>query len=115
MPTETASALNLMAAPWNPRPRQPMGLRESAAIPLAFTRTPQPRGTADAARIAMDVAQEARIDVIRCDIARPQPGHVLVQAVDVAHAAAQHDDVGIDDVDHVTERAGETFLVSLKS
>ena len=45
---------------------------------------------------------------------REERRHALVERLDVRHAAAQHDDVRVDDVDDRGERAGKAFLVALQ-
>ncbi len=41
-----------------------------------------------------------------------QVRHRLIQPLDVAHPAAQHDDVRIEDVDHVGERFRQPLFIA---
>ena len=42
-------------------------------------------------------------------------GHIRIQPFDVGHAAAQHDDIRVEDVDDVCEGAREAVLVGLQA
>ena len=43
---------------------------------------------------------------------RPQPWRRLIQALEVGHAAPEHDHVGVEHVDHRAERARQALLVA---
>ena len=63
----------------------------------------------------MTIARELRVHPVGEHIALPQPGHIGVQAIDVRHAATQHDHIRVEDVDDVRERARQAVLVELQS
>ena len=44
--------------------------------------------------------------------ARPQARHVVVEPVEVGQAAAEHDDVRVEDVDHLRQRSRQPLLVA---
>src|SRR5260221_482196 len=75
---------------------------------------PEPGRSAHAARIAVDVAQQPGRYVIGEHVARPQARHFAVQPRHVGHAAAQHDDVGVDEVDHAGERARQRLELAVE-
>src|SRR5262249_38241281 len=82
------------------------------AQPMGSVPPPQPRGAANAARIAVDVPYETRVDTIGEDPRPPEPRHVHVKPRDARQPAAGYDHVRIEQVDHVRERAREPFLVT---
>jgi hypothetical protein len=56
-----------------------------------------------------------RLHTVREDVLSPEPRNVLVQALDVRHAAAKNDHFGIKNVDHMSEAARQPVLVSAKT
>src|SRR5690242_2076527 len=101
-------AANLMAM-------SPLSTKGSVvANRMALRRIPQPCGAAHAARIPVRRRDEARADLVREDRFAPQPRHLLVQSRDARQSPAQHDDVGIEHVDHRGERTRETLRVAAK-
>ena len=73
---------------------------------------PQPCRSTHAARIAVRMPGEPRVDAVGEYPLAPLPGNVDVEALDIRHAAAQHDHVGIDDVDDVRQRSRQPVLVA---
>src|SRR5260221_1168550 len=74
---------------------------------------PKPGGAPYAARVAVLVAHEARSHLVGENVARPAARHLAVEPLDVRHAAAKHDDIGVEDVDHAGERTCEALDVAL--
>src|SRR5260221_14482644 len=50
--------------------------------------------------------------MVREHVPRPQARHLRIQAADVGHSAAQHDDLRVEDVDHRSERPGQPLFVA---
>ena len=75
---------------------------------------PQPRRATHTARVAVLRADQARDDMVRENVPRPEPRHALVEAIDVRQPAAEHDDVRIDEVDDAAERARHAIFVSFE-
>src|SRR5207248_7364799 len=61
---------------------------------------PEPRGSTDAARVAMGRADESSVHAIRENPCGPQLGHAYVESVDVRQSPAEHDHIRIEHVDH---------------
>src|SRR5260221_4351617 len=89
-------------------------LRTSLGLLRTWYGIPKPGGAAHAARVAVLVAHEARSHLVGENMARPAARHLAVEPLGVGHAAAKHDDIGIEDVDHAGERACEAFDVALE-
>src|SRR5438105_3575895 len=73
---------------------------------------PQPGCPAHAARIAMHVASQQRVDAIRKDPQRPQRRHGLIEPLHVRHPAAEYDRIRIEYVDQVRQRARKPLFVT---
>ena len=58
----------------------------------------QPCRASHSAGIAVSVPHQFRIYTIRKYPAPPQRRHILVQPFDVGHAAAEHDDIRVEEV-----------------
>src|SRR5436190_2429770 len=56
-------------------------------------------------------ANETRDDSIREDVPHPQARHARIQPLDVRHAAAEYDHVGIEHVDDAGKRASHSLFV----
>src|SRR6185503_20195300 len=65
-----------------------------------------------AAGVAVAIAGEARGDVVREHVPAPQPRHFRVERLHVGHAAAEHDDVGVEDVDHAGQGPRQPLAVA---
>src|SRR5260221_1483521 len=92
----------------------PCRLRTSPELLRTWYGIPEPGRAAHAARVAVLVAHEARSHLVGENMARPAARHLAVEPLDVRHAAAKHDDIGIEDVDHAGERACEALDVALE-
>ena len=57
---------------------------------------------------------QARVHSVREHVARPARGYPFVQAPDVRHPAAEHDHIGVDDVDDARQRPRHPVLVALE-
>ena len=58
---------------------------------------------------------KGRVDPVREDVSAPQAGYGFVKSAQVRHAAPQHDDIRIEDVDHACEGTGQALLVAQES
>src|SRR5215831_2708990 len=83
------------------------------ARPLGW---PQPGGTADAARIAVQRRQQPGDDTVGLgeDVASPQLRHARVDRLHLRQAAAQHDDVRVDEIDDVGQRPRQPVAIELE-
>src|SRR6185369_17627769 len=93
-------------------------LRRSRMLTLRYIGTnrrsaiPQPCSAAHTTRIAVRVADQSSIDAIGEHPWRPQRRHSRVEALEVRHAAPQHNHIGVEDVDEVCERTSEPLFVA---
>ena len=55
----------------------------------------------------MNIAADGRGEAVREDVAADDAGQVVIELVDIRHAAAEDDDVGVEDVDDGGEAAAE--------
>ncbi len=65
------------------------------------------RGAEDAGRVAELGPDDGRREFVGEDVARERGAALVVEQVEVGHAAAEHDDVGVDDGEHVAEGTAE--------
>src|SRR5439155_7277140 len=73
---------------------------------------PQPRGTAHAACVTVDVLQQTRVDAVGKRPRAPQLRYVDVKRFDIGQAAAEHDRVRVENIHHMRQRAGEPLFVA---
>ncbi len=63
----------------------------------------------------MNRTNEFGIHAVRKDVFAPKPRDVLIEALDVRHAAAENDYIGIEDVDYMSKTSRESILVSAET
>jgi hypothetical protein len=87
--------------------------RGQIAAPSLFKR-PEPRSAADAARIAVFCGKNRCVCFLAEDVFLQLGRNILVQTRDLRDAAAQYDDIRIEQVDDVRQPACETILETRK-
>ena len=63
----------------------------------------------------MPVGQQHGIDAVRKYPLRPQRRYAFVPTSNVGHATPQHNDIRIENIDHVGQRAGQPIFVALQA
>src|SRR5258708_22198378 len=91
-----------------PRARRSRGRAWSWRV----VRPQTPAGAARAAGIAMTRRHQRRRNVVGKHIIVPERGDAIVEPRDLADPAAEDDDVGVEQVHHGGEGAGEPVLVA---
>ena len=104
------------------KPAEPEAVRHVLALASARRRNPparrRPHSHSQAApRTPLESpcsGGTSRVHAVREHEPRPEPRHVLIQPPRIRHPAAQHDDVGVQQVDDRGERARHPVLVTLQ-
>lgn len=93
----------------NPLPRERARVRGSGSGPLE---RPQPGRAAYPAGVAVHRFADRRFTLAAEDPLLHQVRHRLIQPFDVAHPAAQHDNVRVEDIHHVGQRFRQPLFIA---
>ena len=63
----------------------------------------------------MNGANKFGIHAVRKDVLVPEPWDALVKSLDIRHATAENDYLGIQDVDHMRQAPRQPVLVSVET